>query len=575
VGNDVLLAPRSGQLPVGSTATFTGRLATAHVIGQPGRRVTFSVDCGPNAGRTRSPTTDVRGEATFSYASNGRTGTDDLSVASKSAAGRTERATGSITWVPPVDCGHIDPGLGFLTALQCLAAKPLVRTIVQLGECTVAVATFFAPVAKLAKLLELADKFDSFKALAAAAGTGTPVAKFALDLYDDSRNGIQGFGQLKRLLVDAKSLAGFLRALPSLFGAIRAVDVNTIALDVANLTGLTPCVALLAKAVSQGAAARPPMTMPVTPTGPGKAAPTVSVTSPGNESGTVGSPVDVQIYASDTDGGALTYAAAALPTGVLIDATDGLITGTPTTAGSTTVTVTAADATGVTGSASFTWTIKAGGSSSPTLVATPSGAVNVGSSISDAATLDGGTGPTGTITFAAYSPDCGSAPTPPVFTATVPVLGDGTYSSGPFPAAAGGYFWTASYSGDANNRPTAAGVLCEPTAFVDVFPPTSMTISAVAAAPVGQTITDGATLTVAAATGPMFFTLFGPDDLSCAGEPLFISTDPVSASGTSSSGPFTTSAAGTYNWVASYGGDASNPAVSTACGDPGESVVVP
>ncbi|MDQ6778793.1 MAG: Ig-like domain-containing protein, partial [Actinomycetota bacterium] len=40
------------------------------------------------------------------------------------------------------------------------------------------------------------------------------------------------------------------------------------------------------------------------------------------------------------------------------------------------------------------------------------------------------------------------------------------------------------------------------------------------------------------------------------------------------SAAFTTSAAGTYRWIAAYGGDANNSAVTTACGDANESVVV-
>jgi hypothetical protein len=84
----------------------------------------------------------------------------------------------------------------------------------------------------------------------------------------------------------------------------------------------------------------------------------VSVTNPGNQTGTVGTAVSLQIQASDSASGqTLTYAAAGLPAGLSINSSTGLISGTPTTAGSSSVTVTATDTTGASGSASFTWTI--------------------------------------------------------------------------------------------------------------------------------------------------------------------------------------------------------------------------
>jgi Putative Ig domain len=87
---------------------------------------------------------------------------------------------------------------------------------------------------------------------------------------------------------------------------------------------------------------------------------TVSVTSPGNQTGTVGSAASLQIQASDSASGqTLTYSAAGLPAGLSINSSTGLISGTPTTTGTSSVTVTATDTTGASGSASFTWTINA------------------------------------------------------------------------------------------------------------------------------------------------------------------------------------------------------------------------
>ena len=89
---------------------------------------------------------------------------------------------------------------------------------------------------------------------------------------------------------------------------------------------------------------------------------TVSVTSPGTQSGTVGTAASVQVHASDSASGqTLSYSATGLPAGLTISASTGLISGTPTTAASNTVTVTVKDTTGATGTASFAWTISSGG----------------------------------------------------------------------------------------------------------------------------------------------------------------------------------------------------------------------
>jgi hypothetical protein len=85
---------------------------------------------------------------------------------------------------------------------------------------------------------------------------------------------------------------------------------------------------------------------------------TVTVTSPGNQSGTAGSAASAQVRATDSASGqTLTYGATGLPPGLAINSATGLISGTPTTAGNYDVTVTARDGTGASGSASFTWNI--------------------------------------------------------------------------------------------------------------------------------------------------------------------------------------------------------------------------
>jgi hypothetical protein len=89
---------------------------------------------------------------------------------------------------------------------------------------------------------------------------------------------------------------------------------------------------------------------------------TVTVTNPGNQNSTVGTAASLQIHATDSASGqTLTYSASGLPAGLSINSSSGLISGTPTTAGTSNVTVTAKDATGASGSTSFSWTASSGG----------------------------------------------------------------------------------------------------------------------------------------------------------------------------------------------------------------------
>ncbi|HEX4727192.1 MAG TPA: Ig domain-containing protein [Jatrophihabitans sp.] len=100
----------------------------------------------------------------------------------------------------------------------------------------------------------------------------------------------------------------------------------------------------------------------------------VTVTNPGNQTGTVGTPVSLTLSAS---GGTApyTWSATGLPTGLSIGSSTGTISGTPSAAGTFSVTATATASAGGSGSTSFTWTINptGGGCSSPGQKVTNSG----------------------------------------------------------------------------------------------------------------------------------------------------------------------------------------------------------
>ncbi len=84
----------------------------------------------------------------------------------------------------------------------------------------------------------------------------------------------------------------------------------------------------------------------------------VKLTNPGAQISSAGHSVQLQIQATDSNGGALNYSANGLPSGLAINNTTGLISGTPAAITQTSVQVTALDTVGgASASATFTWTV--------------------------------------------------------------------------------------------------------------------------------------------------------------------------------------------------------------------------
>jgi uncharacterized repeat protein (TIGR01451 family) len=208
----------------------------------------------------------------------------------------------------------------------------------------------------------------------------------------------------------------------------------------------------------------------------------------------------------------------------------------------------------------------------PTISTSATESVTVGGDISDTATLSGAYSPTGTITFTLFTDSsCKHAVD---YSSTQDVV-DSSATSAPYPtSAAGTYYWIASYSGDANNDPIAGE--CGDPGESSVVNPASPDIStsATPSVTVGGDISDTATVTGGySPTGTVTFVLYSDDECSKVVDGAG-STSDLGQDGTAQSDPYTTTAAGTYYWVATYNGDDNNNKASGGCGDDGEVTVV-
>ncbi|MDQ6805055.1 MAG: hypothetical protein M3065_08805 [Actinomycetota bacterium] len=218
---------------------------------------------------------------------------------------------------------------------------------------------------------------------------------------------------------------------------------------------------------------------------------------------------------------------------------------------------------------------------SPAIATKASAGAPAGGTITDVATLSGGRSPTGTITFKLYAASdttCSTA----LSAGTATVNGNGDYTS---PAVtestAGTYQWTASYSGDANNVPVAEG--CGQPAEQVVVPPgppppTTSTPSIVTTASPGQVVGspffDTAVLSGGTSpTGTITFKLYNATDTSCSNA-LKTGTVTVNGNGSYTSPAVTETAVGSYQWTASYSGDANNAPAVEGCNQAAEKILI-
>jgi hypothetical protein len=92
--------------------------------------------------------------------------------------------------------------------------------------------------------------------------------------------------------------------------------------------------------------------------------------------------------------------------------------------------------------------------------------------------------------------------------------------------------------------------------------------------PAGGPVSDTATVVDGYdPTGTVTFSLFGPGDTTCSA--AIATVNAALSGGQAASGAVTTMGPGTYNWVASYSGDANNSAAISACGQEPVQVTAP
>jgi hypothetical protein len=194
----------------------------------------------------------------------------------------------------------------------------------------------------------------------------------------------------------------------------------------------------------------------------------------------------------------------------------------------------------------------------------------VGAAITNTVALSGGMDPTGSITTNAYGPSDTTCSGPPIFSATLPVSGNGSYGPSGFATdEAGQYRWTTSYSGDDVNAAasTACGTGGGTSAVAKATP--SLSSPSPSDITVGEPLPAQSTLSAGYEPGgTVTLTAFGPGDADCSAEPAYTS-DPLAVNGNGNYGTeFTPDTPGAYRWTVSYSGDGNNEAAQAACGQP-------
>ena len=259
--------------------------------------------------------------------------------------------------------------------------------------------------------------------------------------------------------------------------------------------------------------------------------PTVTVTNPGTQTAAVGTSASLQMHATASDGGAVTYAATGLPAGLTISSA-GLISGTPTSAGTSMVTVTAAEASGTSGTATFTWTV----SPQPVIVTVTSpgdqtGMVGTAASLQIHATASDG----GTVTYAATGLPAG-----------LTISSAGLISGTPTSAGTSMVTVTAAEASGTSGTATFTWTVSPQPVIVTVTSPGDQTgmVGTAASLQIHATASDGGTVTYAATGLPAGLGISSAGLIS--GTPTTAATSTVTIKAADASG---TSGTATFTWT--------------------------
>ncbi|MCA1683644.1 MAG: hypothetical protein LC708_00715, partial [Actinobacteria bacterium] len=169
----------------------------------------------------------------------------------------------------------------------------------------------------------------------------------------------------------------------------------------------------------------------------------------------------------------------------------------------------------------------------PATLTTVVSAGAVGAEVFDTATLAGGFNPTGTITFRLHGPNDETCTAPPIFTSVKPVTGTTdpriVVSDRFVLPTAGIYHFVATYSGDASNPPVGPTACQDPNETIGVGRlAIGLTTVASHSVSLGGAISDVATISDGFnPTGNVTFNVYGPDNATCTGTPVFTLTDNV------------------------------------------------
>ena len=221
------------------------------------------------------------------------------------------------------------------------------------------------------------------------------------------------------------------------------------------------------------------------------------------------------------------------------------------------------------GAASVTITFTAPVKATPAIStsAQPASAT-VGSVIADKATVSGGDSPTGTVTFRLYDNPNGTGTV--LFSDTQSLVGGVATSAGYTTTATGTDYWVATYNGDNTDNSVASGHRDEPVSVVAATP-SIVTSTQPASATVGSAVADKATVSGGdSPTGTVTFRLY--DNPNAIGTVLFTDTQSL-VGGVATSAGYTTTAAGTDYWVATYNGNSTDNSVANGYSDEPVSVL--